>query len=94
MIDQCTVSNTGYIFTNFDMADSDITILCTAYNEALTLDSLPNRYFLAFVYYVLHRHYMAEPDKANYYMALHQREWLKVHRQSPQQFTMGMGTDL
>lgn len=93
-MNQCAVSNTGHIFTNFDMEGSDISILCIAYNEALTMESLPDRFLLAFVYYVLHRHYISETEKANYYLAMHQREWTRAHRQTLQQYTMGMGTDL
>lgn len=77
---RCAVSNQGYLFTDFDMEDQDITMLCRIYDDSITLDTIPDKYYLAFVYYVLHK-IATEPGEGQYYYNLHSQEWKKIHRQ-------------
>lgn len=92
---RCGISNQGYIVTDFDMREADIDLVAKVYDDSITLESLPERFFLAFTYYVLHRYYApVDAQRSNYYLAMHEREWLKVHRSQLRQYTIDLGSDL
>lgn len=94
MTPRCAISSLGYLFTNFELADKDVVLLCRAYNPEITLDTLPDKFFLAFAYYALHRHHIDDPNKSNYYLAMHEREWSKVRNPNPAVYTTALGNDL
>jgi len=92
---RCWISNQGYIVTDFDMRGAAIDLVAKVYDESVTLESLPERFFLAMTYYVLHRYYAnMDAEKSKYYLAMHEREWLKVHRSQLRQYTIDLGSDL
>lgn len=92
---RCGISNQGYIVTDFDMSEMNIDVVAAVYDESVTLESLPERFFLAFTYYVLHRYYaLTDTERSAYYLAMHEREWLKVHRPQLRQYTISIGSDL
>lgn len=90
---RCAISDMGYLFTNFDMSGHTINLLCKAYDPSISIDSLPDKYFLAFVYYSLHRYYISDPAKSNYYHTLFTSEWAKSNA-SRRVYSMGFGGDL
>lgn len=91
----CGISPQGYLFTDTDMDGIAIDLVAKVYDDSITLESLPERFFLAFTYYVLHRYYApVDAQRSNYYLAMHEREWLKVHRPQLRQYTIDLGSDL
>ena len=91
----CGISPQGYLFTDTDMDGIAIDLVAKVYDDSITLDTIPDRFFLAFTYYVLHRFYAGTDDpRSSYYYGLFDREWAKALRPPIRQYRIDLGTDL
>ena len=95
MTNQCLIDY-NRIYTNFSMEGREVILAGRLYDTALTLDTLGEQWKLAFVYYILHRHYaLTDAEKAAYYYNMHTAQMAKVDNRDmkiPSRFNLG--TDL
>jgi hypothetical protein len=95
MTDQCQVASHGVLYTNFEIQGSGLVIDATVYDDSLTLENLPDKYKLIFVYYVMQRYYTSRnADLAAAYASMHEREMAKLRRRTTAIMNCSLGSDL
>jgi len=91
---KCAVSKLGYLFSNFELGGKNVVLTCKAHQPGATIEELPDKMFLAFAYYALHRHHLDDPNKSNYYLAAFDNEWQIVRGSSRGSYVTSIGTDI
>ncbi|HPS39963.1 MAG TPA: hypothetical protein PL124_11155 [Candidatus Cloacimonadota bacterium] len=90
------VLNEGRIVFGNSMTGNTVTVIGVVVDPEMTVESMPERFRLAAMYWVMHRYYVSTGDgqKANYYHDLYSQEWSKVRHNRLRSGYVNMGTDL
>lgn len=92
----CLIHPNGKIYFAQPVTSSDrLQLSVTQYETDLQVEDLPDKYTLAFQYYVLGRYYSdIDSEKANYYMRLFHQQWAKVRHNTLASGRQDWGDDL
>jgi hypothetical protein len=81
------------VFGN-SMEGKTIVLVCKVVDPTLTVENLPERFQLATIYWVLHRHFaeLENEAKSKYYYSLYESEWMKTRHESTGTPMVNIGT--
>lgn len=85
----------GRVVFSANMTGKTIIARARTYDKSITVDSLPDKYLLPAVYWIMYRHYATTNDKRyQHYYALYQEEMRKISHNRLGSTAICIGDDL
>jgi len=89
------VMKDGTVVFSSDMTTHSLTAMCNVYDPSISANTVPDKFQLAALYWVLHRwHSQTDANLSSYYHQLYLVEWAKAHHNRLRDPRQGLGTDL
>ena len=83
------------IYTDFSIVTRVCKLDALFYNDGITIESLGNKWMIAFVYYVLSRYFStSDPNQSNYYRDMYEMQVARVSTRRLTATMVNIGDDL